>query len=122
MVKNQYHIHSFEDLQREIKSLKETINEQEVYFKESPVVKIAATLSGKKSLKSLLSTNFTKENIMSDSKLVNTILLSNKFTRKYFVGFTIAKEIIPYTFHKIAKIFKKDDQDDTDDTDNTLFI
>jgi len=114
MSKSKNHIHSFEDLQLTIKELKNEIKIQEETFKESPVIKIASTLSGKKSIKSLISSDITSRNMMSDSKLINTLLLSNKFTRKYFVGYTIAKEMIPYTFQKIAGLIKsKNDVDDS---------
>jgi len=109
MSKKQNHIHSFDDLQLTIKELKEELKQQEEVFKQSPLVKITSTLSGKKSIRSLISSEITPRNIMSDSKLINTLLLSNKFTRKYFVGYTIAKEMIPFTFRKITEAFRKDE-------------
>ena len=109
MSKNKLNIHSFEDLQNAVKNLKKDIHEQEEAFKESPIIKISSALSGKKSVKDLITHNFSSQYRMSDSKLMNTLLLSNKFTRKYFVGYTIAKEMIPFAFHKIKDIFSKED-------------
>lgn len=107
-------IASYEDLLLEKQRLKREIREQEYSFKANPVYKIAS---------SLISTNrnnpfthplsFAKGiNARANLKLgaegiLSALLLASRSTRKYFIMYTVAKEMLPYTIAKINELIKK---------------
>tara|TARA_R110000787_G_scaffold43372_1_gene106416 strand:+ start:23717 stop:24061 length:345 start_codon:yes stop_codon:yes gene_type:complete len=104
MSKNTYDIKSYEDLQAARKNLRISIQEQEQSFKNLPIVKIVDAIKNKESIKSSLFENLSGINFESGEKLISSFLLSNKVTRKYFAGYLVAKEMIPYVFEKIKGI------------------
>jgi hypothetical protein len=104
-------INSFEDLKKTKNRLKRDIKEQEKTFKNNPLFKISSSLFGGSSFESSLKTSV--DSISLDSfktlglNLLSTILMANKKTRKFFIAFVIAKEMIPFTLQKINEIVKK---------------
>tara|TARA_B100000795_G_C22671418_1_gene388088 strand:- start:576 stop:920 length:345 start_codon:yes stop_codon:yes gene_type:complete len=104
MSKNTYDIKSYEDLQTARRKLSVSIQEQELSFKNHPILKIADSIKNKESIKSTLFENLSEINFESGEKLISSFLLSNKVTRKYFAGYLLAKEMIPYVFEKIKSI------------------
>lgn|GEM_PF-2147685 len=107
-------ITSYEDLLLEKQRLKREISEQEYSFKANPVYKIAS---------SIIHTNrnnpfthplsFAKDiNARANLKLgvegiLSALLLASRSTRKYFIMYTVAKEMLPYTISKINELIKK---------------
>lgn len=99
--KNTYDIKSYEDLQAAKKDLKSVIKEQEQSFKDNPIVKIADSLKNKDAIKNTLFENIPEINFTTGEKLISSFLLTNKVTRKYFAGYLVVKEMIPYIYDKV---------------------
>ena len=99
-------IMTYQDLINAKKELKEEISLQEANFQNNKLIKFASSLDKGESLKgsvfdTLTSVGF-KDIITSPlGSLLSTYLLSNKLIRKYFIGYTILKETIPYAFQKL---------------------
>ena len=105
MAKNVYNIESFEDLKFAQEQIRKDNEDIELAFKDNPVIKISSSLLGGESIKETISNNlFTGDRRQSGAKMIKALLLANKFTRKYFVGYTIAKEMVPYTLHKVNQL------------------
>ncbi len=102
--KNTYDIKSYEDLQAAKNDLKIVIKEQELSFKENPIIKIADSLKNKDSIKNTLFESIPDINFTTGEKLISSFLLTNKVTRKYFAGYLVAKEMIPFLFDKIKGV------------------
>ena len=104
-------IRSFNDLNRAKDVLRDEIAMQEAQLLDHPVISIplafleTSSIKGsiQNSLESISLENY-KHALMS---LVGTIMLANKRTRKFFIGFVIAKELVPYAVRKIEEILKK---------------
>ena len=114
-------ISTYQDLLDAKKELKEEISLQESEFQNNKLVKFVSSLDKGESLKgSVLETVSSigfKDIITSPlGSLLSTYLLSNKVIRKYFIGFTILKETIPYAFRKLKdmaneiEVSKKEEQ------------
>lgn len=103
----EYNIDSFEDLEFAREQIKKDLKEQEMSFKQNPVVKISSSLLGANGIQENFTNKLSVGNRRSGSNMVNTLLLASKFTRKYFIAYTIAKEMVPFTLNKIKGIFKK---------------
>ena len=104
-------IRSMQDLNRTKEGLRLEIAAQEVELLEHPVVSIpmalieGASVKGSihDSLESFSLGNY-KNALMS---LVGTFLLANRKTRKIFIVFMLAKELVPFVIHKMNDIVKK---------------
>lgn len=103
MTKNEFNIESFDDLKFAQKQLRLDNEMIKLSIKESPVVKITSSLLGGNSIKDTLSGG----NRQSGGKMIKALLLASKVTRKYFIGYTIAKEMVPYTLNKVNDLLKK---------------
>ena len=114
-------ISTYQDLLNVKKELKEEISLQEADFQNNKLVKFASSLDKGESLKgSVLETISSvgfKDIITSPlGSLLSTYLLSNKTIRKYFIGYTILRETIPYAFQKLKdmaneiEVSKKEEQ------------
>ena len=122
-----YGIKTFADLKAEKAKLKSEISTIESDFKSSPVLKIGSAVFGLKigsavfgkdkhpdsAFKRPLSfltkgkdNTLTTGLVHTTENLLGTFLISNKFTRKYFIGYTIAKEMIPFAVKKFNEVFK----------------
>lgn len=111
-------IRTYDDLKAEKARLKSEVKNIESDFKSNPVLKISTAIFGKdkhadSAFKRPLSF-LTKKNdnalttglVHTTENLLGTFLISNKFTRKYFIGYTIAKEMIPFAVKKFNEVFK----------------
>jgi len=106
----EYNIENFEDLKFARQQIKQDLKKQEASFKENPLVKISSSLYGggnSNSDKSSLFNSLSNKNRRSGSNMLKTVLLANRSTRKYFIAYTIAKEMIPFTLGKINGLFNK---------------
>ncbi len=106
-----YRIRSFSDLNRAKQELRSTIAAQEQELLEHPVISIPLSLLETSSIKGSVHTAL--ESISLDNyknalmSLLGTFLLANKKTRKFFIGFVIAKELVPYVLQKIEDMRRK---------------
>lgn len=105
-----YRISSFNDLKRAKKELRSTIAAQEEELLDHPVISIPLSLLETSSIKGSVHTAL--ESISLDNyknalmSLLGTFLLANRKTRKFFIGFVIAKELVPYALRKIEEMRK----------------
>jgi predicted Mrr-cat superfamily restriction endonuclease len=115
-------ISSYDDLKLAKNRLRFEIKKQEDSFKDSPILKISTSLFGggkhgnnifKKPL-SFSSINKESSSFIQDINLrstaesiLSTLLVSNKITRKYFIAYTVAKEMIPFTIQKFSELIKR---------------
>ena len=112
-------IKTFDELKAEKARLRSEIAAIESDFKSNPVLKISSAIFGKdkhadSSFRHPLSflnkgndNTLTTGLIHTTENLLGTFLISNKFTRKYFIGYTIAKEMIPFAIKKFNEVFKE---------------
>lgn len=111
MRNKRFNINSFEGLKNAKNSLKRDIEEQELTFRNHPLIKISSSLFNGSSFKSSLKTSVDSISLDSfkslGANLLSTILMANKKTRKFFIAFVIAKEMIPFTLQKINELVKK---------------
>lgn len=103
-------IRSYEDLINAKTILKSEIKEQEDSFMNNPVFKISSSLFAGGSLKSSFEKSFETLSIDDIKKtgenLLGTFLMANKRTRKFYIAFVIAREMVPFLFTKINEVFK----------------
>lgn len=104
-------ITSYQDLLDAKNELKEEIYLQEIEFQNNKFVKFVSSMDRGESLKGSLLETFTPVGFATSplGSLLNTYLLSNKVIRKYFIGFTILKETIPYAFRKLKEMTSEDE-------------
>jgi len=107
---NSFHINSYEDLKKVKKQLKLDIVAQEEAFGNNPIFKISSSLFKGASFKSSLNTSMESISLENYKRiaenLLSTVLMANKKTRKFFIAFIIAKEMIPFTIQKINEVMK----------------
>jgi len=112
-VKNSVRINSFEELKIERQRLKNEIRMQEESFRNNPIMKISNSLvggfksKGDNPFKHPLSFKNDVNLKLGVEGILSTLLLASKSTRKYFIAYTVAKEMIPYTLTKIQDLLKK---------------
>lgn len=108
------HITTYEELMLEKHRLKMEISDQELSFKENPVYKIASSVFRAKSNNPFMHPlTFAREmHVGANLKLgiegaLSALLLASRTTRKYFIMYTVAKEMIPFAIGKINELIKK---------------
>lgn len=104
-------IRSMKDLNRTKERLRLEIAAQEVELLEHPLVSVPMALIEGSSIKGSIHDSLEsfslgnyKNALMS---LVGTFLLANRKTRKIFIVFMLAKELVPFVIHKMNDIVKK---------------
>lgn len=113
MSNNQIHfnIKSYEDLKIAKKQLKCDIEDQESAIINNPLIKISSSIFGGSSFKSSFKTSVESISLENYKRvaenILSTVLMANKKTRKFFIAFIIAKEMIPFTIQKIDEVLKK---------------
>lgn len=106
-----FKINSYKDLKNTKTLLRSEIEEQEISFKNNPIFKISSSFFKGGSFKSSFQNSF--ESVAFDDlrkmgqNLLSTVLMANKKTRKFFIAFIIAKEMVPFTLQKINDLLKK---------------
>jgi len=109
--RNSFHINSYEDLKEAKKQLKLDIVVQEEAFRNNPIFKISSSLFKGAPFKTSINTtmeSFSLDNYKKIAEnILSTFLMANKKTRKYFIAFVIAKEMVPFTIQKINEVMKK---------------
>ncbi len=109
--KREVKITSFEGLNAAKLDLANEIKAQEEEFLHSPVFSIPASIfqggSFKTSLKNSMESISLDHYKKAAMNLLSTVLMANKRTRKFFVGFIIAKEMVPFILDKVNEYVKK---------------
>jgi hypothetical protein len=104
-----FKINSYDALISAKKILKSDIEEQENSFINNPVFKISSSLFSGDSFKNSFQKSFDSlslsDMIKTGENLLSTVLMSNKKTRKFFIAFIVAKEMVPFLFMKINEMF-----------------
>ena len=111
MNSSQGKIKTFADLNRAKQKLTLEIKEQESNFLNSPIFTISAAIMDAGSIKSGLKSSMDSFSLHDYKKvalnLVSTALLANRRTRKFAIGFIIAKEMVPFILDKVNEYMKK---------------
>jgi hypothetical protein len=109
--KREVKITSFDGLNTAKLDLANKIKAQEEKILNSPVFKIPAAIfqggSFKGNLKSSIESFSLDHYKKAAMNLLSTVLMTNKRTRKFFVGFIIAKEMVPFILDKVNEYVKK---------------
>jgi len=108
---NLKNITSYRDLQRVKQNLKDKIADQEMQFKDNQLFNYASLLFSGKSIKkplldSISSLNFKDILYGPIGNILNTFLMTNKLTRKYFITFSLLKEMVPFTIQKLSEVLQ----------------
>lgn len=109
-------ITSYNDLLRLKKDLKIEISQLETEIRNNKILKLSSSLFNQDPIKEPLFETISSINLKDllsgpIAKIFGTFLMSNKITRKYFVSFTIIKEMAPFLIEKIKTIIDQDDLD-----------
>ena len=92
-------------------NLSSTIKKQEQEFLDSPLLSIFSSIFQGSSVRSSLKQSMESislENYKSAAmNIISTVLMTNKKTRKFFVAFIIAKEMVPFILDKVNEYVKK---------------
>ncbi len=104
-------ITTFDGLNTAKQNLANAIKAQEEEILNNPVFTIPAALfkggSIKGNLKNSLDSFSLEHYKKAAMNLLSTVLMANKRTRKFFVGFVIAKEMVPFILDKVNEYVKK---------------
>lgn len=104
-------ITSFEELNAAKVDLANTIKSQEEEILSNPLLTIPAALFQGGSLKGNILDSMESISLDHYKKaalnLLSTALMANKRTRKFFIGFIIAKEMVPFIRDKVNEYVKK---------------
>lgn len=104
-------ISTFEELNLAKKRLSVQIKEQEEEILSNPIISIPSAIIHGGSFKSSLKTSmesFSLDHYKAAAvSLLSSFLMANKRTRKFFVAFIIAKEMLPFILQKIDEYVKK---------------
>ena len=104
-------IKTFADFNRARQELNSEIKSQESEILGSPIFTIPAALFNAGSVKDNLKDSFGSVSLHDYKKaamnLLSTALMANRKTRKFFVGFIIAKEMVPFVLDKLNEFVKK---------------
>jgi hypothetical protein len=104
-------IRSMKELNEARAKLRLEIASQEVELVEHPFVSIPLALIDRGSVKETLHESMEALSLGNYKNallgLVGTFLLANRKTRKFFIAFMVAKELVPFLVHKINEAVKK---------------
>ncbi|MGI9532697.1 hypothetical protein [Lutimonas sp.] len=104
-------ITSFEELNAAKIELANTIKNQEEEILKNPLFTIPSALFQGGSLKGNIMDSMESISLDHYKKaamnLLSTALMANRRTRKFFIGFIIAKEMVPFIRDKVNEYVKK---------------
>ena len=100
-------IKSFHELVTAKQKLKEEIEYQEEEILQHPLYRIPSTLLQGGGIKSSVESVSLEDYKKAAIKLLSAVLMANKHTRKFFVGFIIAKEMVPFIVDKVNEYIKQ---------------
>jgi hypothetical protein len=102
-------ITSYEELLKSKQDLKSEIDAIEAEIKDHKLIKLSNVFTGHQSSKDTILESISSigiKDVLNSplGNLATSFFLTNKFIRKYFVGFTILKQTIPYAFSKLKDL------------------
>ena len=104
-------IKTFADLNLAKQKLTLEIKEQESNFLNSPIFTISAAILDAGNIKSGLKNSMESISLHDFKRLalnlISTALMANRRTRKFAIGFIIAKEMVPFLLEKVNEFVKK---------------
>lgn len=110
-IKSEKKISTFKELNAAKLELASTISQQEDQILNNPLFSIASSIFHGGSVRSSLKDSMESISLENYKKaalnLLSTVLMANKRTRKFFVGFIIAKEMVPFILDKVNEYVKK---------------
>ncbi len=109
--KNKYRIKSYDDLSLAIQQLKEETIGLEKELAETPIVKLATSFKNKAERKETFLGMFLNGKESIGSTVIKSLLMSNKITRKYFMAYMVAKEVIPRAVNEIKDAVEKEEEE-----------
>ena len=111
-----YTINSYQELTEAKLRLKSKINDQVFELKNNKIVRFASFLTDGEKKDDTVDRSLGSIDVMEllngpVVKLISSLLIKNKLTRKYFIAFIIAKEMAPYLIGKVNEIFFQNDSE-----------
>ena len=104
-------IRSYAELMAAKEQLKLEVKDQEREILEHPMVSIPMALFRGSSMKGTLQHSVESISLENYKKaamsLISTVMLANKRTRKFFVAFVMARELVPFILDKVREVLKK---------------
>ena len=111
MSNSQGKIKTLADLNLAKQKLTLEIKEQESNFLNSPIFTISAAILDAGNIKSGLKNSMESISLHDFKRLalnlISTALMANRRTRKFAIGFIIAKEMVPFILEKVNEFVKK---------------
>ena len=111
MNNSQRKIKTFADLNLAKQELALEIKEQESNFLNSPIFTISAAILEAGNIKGSLKSSIESISLHDFKRvalnLISTVLMANRRTRKFAIGFIIAKEMVPFLLEKVNEFVKK---------------
>ncbi len=108
---NKYKIKSYEDLSLAIQQLKEETDMLEKEIADTPVAKVFTSFKEKTDRKESVLGMLLNSKDTIGSTILKTIMMSNKLTRKYYMAYMVAKEVIPNAVNEIKEAVNKVDEE-----------
>ena len=107
---------SYQDLLQAKQELKNEISDQETEIRNNKFVRFSSAVANPGELKNTVldtvNTLKLKDILTSPiGNIVSSYLLSNKVLRKYFIGYTILRQTIPYGLNKLKDMLNDMDID-----------
>ncbi len=106
-----FRINSFAELGSAKRNLKFEIRDQENEFRNNPVINLVSSFQKGHSFKGSVQSSMASLTIddykKAAEKLLRTILMANRKTRKFYIVYFVAKEMIPFTVNRIKEMIKK---------------
>ena len=106
-------ISSYAELLAAREQLKLEIKDQESQILDHPLVSIPTALFQGSSVKGSIQHSMESISLENYKKaamsLISTVMLANKRTRKFFVAFIMARELVPFILDKVREVMKKGD-------------
>jgi len=110
-INGQMPIRSMKDLQKAEERLRLEIAAQETELLEHPIVSIPMSLMEGTSVKGSIHDSLESFSLGNYKNallsLIGTVMLANRKTRKIFIVFMIAKELVPFIVNKVSDTLKK---------------
>ena len=111
-----YTINSYQELTEAKLKLRSRISEQVFELKNNKIVRLASFLMDGEKKDDSVDRSLGSFDVMEllngpIVRLISSLLIKNKLTRRYFIAFVIAKEMAPYLISKVNDIFFQNDSE-----------
>ncbi len=115
-MKSKYKVYTYDELIQAKINLKKDIKAQELSVQNSLSFKFASNLfSRNENLKNSIAAaipSLKVKNLISSpmGNMLTTVLMANKFTRKYFVSIAMASQLLPFLIEKVDDLVHRKDE------------